>query len=116
MTSIDIKNMEVEVKGSFTSLTSQGDVSYGFCHDVTSDNNHNVCACWCVCVCVTLLPSHMAIFYLQNSVEYLAFAAVSKIFAASVTYPYQVVRSRLQDQHRSYNGVHDVVFQTWRCV
>lgn len=40
--------------------------------------------------------------------EYLTFAAVSKIIAATVTYPYQVLRSRLQDQHRSYDGVIDV--------
>ena len=50
----------------------------------------------------------------QNSGEYLTFAAISKIFAASITYPYQVVRARLQDQHRSYKGVMDVVLQTWR--
>jgi len=49
-----------------------------------------------------------------NSLEYIGFAALSKIFAASITYPYQVVRSRLQDQHRSYGGVIDVIQQTWR--
>ena len=35
MMSIDIKNIEVEVKGRFTSLTLRGVVSYGFCHDFT---------------------------------------------------------------------------------
>ena len=35
MMSIDTKNIEVEVKGRFTSLTLRGDVSYGFCRDVT---------------------------------------------------------------------------------
>lgn len=49
-----------------------------------------------------------------STAEYLSFAAVSKVFAASTTYPYQVVRSRLQDQHRSYNGALDVVTQTWK--
>ncbi|KAK3595657.1 hypothetical protein CHS0354_026875 [Potamilus streckersoni] len=46
-----------------------------------------------------------------TSLEYLTFAAVSKTIAASVTYPYQVLRTRLQDQHRSYNGVMDVIKQ-----
>ncbi|XP_013787487.1 mitochondrial folate transporter/carrier-like [Limulus polyphemus] len=46
--------------------------------------------------------------------EYLTFAAASKLFAASTTYPYQVIRARLQDQHKEYNGVVDVLKKTWR--
>ncbi|BFG03471.1 mitochondrial folate transporter/carrier [Drosophila madeirensis] len=46
--------------------------------------------------------------------EYLAFAAVSKLIAAAATYPYQVVRARLQDHHHRYNGTWDCIKQTWR--
>lgn len=46
--------------------------------------------------------------------EYITFAAISKMFAVVTTYPYQVVRSRLQDQHRQYSGVMNVVTQTYR--
>ncbi|TNN02935.1 hypothetical protein fugu_010422 [Takifugu bimaculatus] len=49
-----------------------------------------------------------------NSLEYITMAALSKIFAVATTYPYQVVRARLQDQHNSYNGVLDVISRTWR--
>lgn len=44
-----------------------------------------------------------------NSVEYLVFAAISKFFAAVSTYPYQVIRARLQDAHCEYAG-------TWDCI
>lgn len=49
-----------------------------------------------------------------GTTQYLSFAALSKLFAASVTYPYQVIRARLQDQYKEYSGVLEVVKRTWR--
>ncbi|MXQ94460.1 hypothetical protein E5288_WYG022397 [Bos mutus] len=49
-----------------------------------------------------------------STVEYISVAALSKIFAVAATYPYQVIRARLQDQHMFYNGVLDVMTKTWR--
>ena len=40
---------------------------------------------------------------------YLTFAAISKLLAALTTYPYQVVRARLQDTQCRYTG-------SWDCV
>lgn len=48
-----------------------------------------------------------------TTLEYLTFAAVSKLIAAATTYPYQVVRTRLQNQNHSYQGAWDCTKQTW---
>lgn len=52
---------------------------------------------------------------LRNS-EYLLLSAASKMFAGSITYPYQVVRARLQiyDAKYKYDGAMDVVRQVWK--
>jgi solute carrier family 25 folate transporter 32 len=48
--------------------------------------------------------------------DYLLLSAASKMFAGSITYPYQVVRSRIQtyDASTRYNGAMDVVKQVWK--
>ena len=51
-----------------------------------------------------------------SAVDYLVLSGLAKIFAGSVTYPYQVVRARLQmyDADSTYNSARDVVAQVWR--
>uniref|UniRef100_A0A6M2DQM7 Solute carrier family 25 member 32 n=1 Tax=Xenopsylla cheopis TaxID=163159 RepID=A0A6M2DQM7_XENCH len=50
----------------------------------------------------------------MGTLEYLIFAAISKLIAAAATYPYQVIRARLQDQHNRYTGTWDCISKTWR--
>ncbi|XP_011298109.1 mitochondrial folate transporter/carrier [Fopius arisanus] len=56
----------------------------------------------------------MAIDTKLGNMEYLTFAAISKLIAAFLTYPYQVVRARVQDHHHDYKGTWDCVQVTWR--
>lgn len=51
-----------------------------------------------------------------SNVDYLALSATSKVFAGVLTYPYQVLRARLQtyDARNTYKGVFDVVRQVLR--
>jgi len=44
-----------------------------------------------------------------GTVEYLCFAALSKLVAALTTYPYQVVRARLQDTRNKYTSSRDCI-------
>jgi solute carrier family 25 folate transporter 32 len=48
--------------------------------------------------------------------DYLLLSGSSKIFAGSITYPYQVVRARLQtyEAGKVYKGAWDAVVQIWR--
>lgn len=56
------------------------------------------------------MPLETKLGYVSNVV----FAALSKFVAAICTYPYQVVRTRLQDQHHDYRGSLDCINRTWR--
>ena len=44
-----------------------------------------------------------------NSIHYLVFSGFSKTFAVIMTFPFQVVRARIQDQHRNYKSLTEVV-------
>jgi len=48
-----------------------------------------------------------------GTAEYLTFAAISKLVAALTTYPYQVIRARLQDHQKDYTGSLDCIHKTF---
>ena len=51
-----------------------------------------------------------------GSLNFLLLSGISKIFAGGLTYPYQVVRARLQmyDAEKTYESARDVVAQIWK--
>ncbi|PGH13202.1 hypothetical protein AJ80_06448 [Polytolypa hystricis UAMH7299] len=51
-----------------------------------------------------------------GNLDYLLLSSLSKVFAGCVTYPYQVLRARLQtyDAAGTYRGVTDAIRQIWR--
>ena len=51
-----------------------------------------------------------------RSSDFLILSGLAKIFAGSITYPYQVVRARLQmyDSGKIYLGARDVMVKVWR--
>jgi solute carrier family 25 (mitochondrial folate transporter), member 32 len=52
---------------------------------------------------------------LSNS-DLLVISTLSKVFAGVITYPYQVLRTRLQayDAAQTYRGIADAISQIWR--
>jgi solute carrier family 25 folate transporter 32 len=50
-----------------------------------------------------------------GNVDFLVISGLSKVFAGCVTYPYQVIRSRLQtyEAHIVYRGAMDAISQIW---
>ncbi|CAG7941214.1 unnamed protein product [Penicillium nalgiovense] len=59
--------------------------------------------------------SHLGAERVLSNVDFLAISGLSKVFAGSVTYPYQVIRSRLQtyEARLIYRGAIDVFSQVW---
>lgn len=60
-----------------------------------------VCVCAYIHRCIFCLCVHFIsrFYFTQGPFEYIFMAATSKLVAASATYPYQVVRARLQVSH-----------------
>ncbi|MCJ1395250.1 hypothetical protein MMC18_008134 [Xylographa bjoerkii] len=51
-----------------------------------------------------------------SNLDFLIFSGLSKTFAGTLTYPYQVIRARLQtyDADQTYKSARDVVRQVWK--
>lgn len=51
-----------------------------------------------------------------TALDFLVLSGMAKVFAGSLTYPYQVIRTRLQmyDAERTYKGTSDAIVQVWR--
>ncbi|EFO23884.1 hypothetical protein LOAG_04603 [Loa loa] len=52
--------------------------------------------------------------HILGTVDCLVYSAVSKIISTTITFPYQVLRTRLQDHHAKYTGIYDLISKTYR--
>nr|CTP80736.1 Bm4726 [Brugia malayi] len=52
--------------------------------------------------------------HILSTVDCLVYSAVSKVISTTITFPYQVLRTRLQDHHAQYNGIYDLISKTYR--
>lgn len=51
-----------------------------------------------------------------SALDFVVLSGVAKLFAGSTTYPYQVIRTRLQmyDADRTYRSTSDVLAKVWK--
>jgi solute carrier family 25 folate transporter 32 len=49
-----------------------------------------------------------------DTFHYSTFSSVSKVLAVVMTYPFQLIKARLQDQHQNYKSILDVIVRTYR--
>ena len=49
-----------------------------------------------------------------DTFHYSTFSSMSKVLAVVSTYPFQLIRARLQDQHQNYKNIFDVIRKTYK--
>lgn len=49
-----------------------------------------------------------------STIDYIVFSCISKLIAATATYPYQVIRARLQDQHHNHTSTLSCIKYIWK--
>uniref|UniRef100_A0A1I8EN05 Mitochondrial carrier protein n=1 Tax=Wuchereria bancrofti TaxID=6293 RepID=A0A1I8EN05_WUCBA len=52
--------------------------------------------------------------HILGTVDCLVYSAVSKVISTTITFPYQVLRTRLQDHHAQNNGICDLISKIYR--
>ncbi|VDK73480.1 unnamed protein product [Litomosoides sigmodontis] len=52
--------------------------------------------------------------HILGTVDCLVYSALSKVISTTITFPYQVLRTRLQDHHVKYSGMCDLISKTYR--